>query len=230
MDEQQHDLPQQEHAHAFNGSLPSSPQPKSSTSLAIALVVSAVLLLAAISIAAWLMTRSGSTTTVNKQNGDGSASVKTVSFVAPSDIPASYVKTDENTQTAQTTSYFDANAACRIVTSVNPATDQDIKAAIIASLDSLKATGIATSATAAGNDYTVADTDGSHHYTFASVTAEQDVNVPGVSFSHQKGIAAYKQFGALFASITVTCKDDSWEARKTDLEALIQHFKVKTER
>jgi hypothetical protein len=231
MNEQHTDLPQPTHQPVFDDSLPPSPQPKSSKPLAVALVVSVVLLLAAAGVTAWLLLKPAGSTTLNQQAGDGSGSVKSVFFVAPASLPASYVKTDENTQIGQSTDYFDASTACRITTAVKQATDPDIKAVTIAGIEALKETGITTAATTNGSNYTFNDTDGSHKYAFSSVVADQEVSVPGVSFSHQKSIVAYKQFGSShYASITFSCKDDSFESKKTELEALIQTFKVKTER
>jgi hypothetical protein len=232
MDNQQLPPPQDPHkAPVFDGSLPSSPQPKGGKSLAIALVVSAVLLLAAVGVAVWFILKPSGSTVVNQVSGDGSTSVKKVSFVAPDPLPAGYVKRDENTHTTQTTFYDDPQSVCGVTTAVRPAAaDKTPKDVTVAAIETAKENGITVATHSAGSDYKVADTDGTRTYDFPSEVFEQDVNIPGVSFNKQHNIVAYKQFGSHVASIGFSCKLDSWEAKKAELETLIQTFKVKTER
>lgn len=230
MDQQQPAPTEQHQAPDIPAVLPSSPEAKGGKSLAIALVVSAVFLLAAAGIAAWLMLKPSGSTTVNQPTGDGSGNVMKVSFVAPPDMPAAYAKRDQNTHAAQTTFYDNNTSFCSITTDVHPATaNTPAKDVMLSVMNQDKDTGIATTSNAPAGEYTIADTDNSHTYKFASEQLEQDVNVPGVDFTKQTKVVAYKQFGAFVASIGYGCKADSWEANKTELETLIKTFKVKTE-
>jgi hypothetical protein len=234
MDQQQLPTPHtpQKQPPIFDGSLPvSPPHHGDGKSWAIALVVSAVLLLAAIGVAAWFIFKPGGSTVVNQLSGDGSASVTKVTFVAPADLPSVYSKRDENTHTTQVTHYDDPQTLCGVTTAVRPAlADKAPKDAVVAAVEAAKDSGITVANSTAGTGYKIVDSDGTHTYDFSSEVFEQDVNIPGVAFNKQNTLAAYKQFGSQVASISFVCKLDSWEAKKAELETLIQTFKVKTER
>jgi hypothetical protein len=213
----------------FDGPLPASPAPKNSKTLAIALVVSALLLVAAGVIAYWIMTKASSTTTLSQPAGDGSGSVKKVTIVPPA-LPAAYVKRDESTVTAQITFYDDAAAACGLSTAVLPASvSKSAKEVVLAHANANKDTGITTTNNTDGSHYTIADTSSSHTYDFSSVALNQDVALPGVTFTKQTQLIAYKQFGSQVASIGIWCKADAWEGKKAELESLLKTFKVTTQ-
>ncbi|HSE61214.1 MAG TPA: hypothetical protein VLA88_02880 [Candidatus Saccharimonadales bacterium] len=211
--------------------VPNSSAPNGGRSLAIALVVSAVFLLAAVGIATWLMLKPTSATTVNQPTGDGSANVTHVSFVTPADLPVAYARRDENTHTTQTTFYDDKANFCGITTAVLPAAQgKSAKDVMLADAAEYKDAGITVATNAPAGDYAIADIDGNHTYTFNAEQLDQDIAVPGVPFTKQTAAVAYKQFGSSIATIGFSCKADAWEAKKPELEALIKTFKVKTER
>jgi hypothetical protein len=201
-----------------------------SKSLAIAVVVSAVFLLAAAGICAWLLMRPAGTATIEqKPTGDGSESVKTLEWTSPDSLAGTYARREQNTKAVKTTYYFDAVASCGLTTNVQPMvagkTPKDI---VLEAAQGAQAYGIATTGSTDADIHKIKDADGSHTYDFKSVQLEQTVNVAGVPYNAQRTVVAYKQFGTLVASVGYSCKADTWDAKKTELQTAANLFIVKT--
>lgn len=206
------------------------PKPaKKQHSWAIALVVSAVFLLAAVGVAAWLLTKPAGSQIILVPTGDGSEKVKKVSFVA--DVPlAMYTKRDQNTQTEQHTYYLDAAAGCGVSTHVVPiqvsVAPKDTAVGVTKHAQNY---GTTTGTVSDAQDTQLKD-EGSQVYTFKSFLAEQSVNTPGVPYSAKRLMGLYKQFGQSVASVDYWCRTDAWEAKKPELQKLVETFIVKTEK
>lgn len=213
---------------------PPSPQQPQSRSLAIALVVSLLFLLAAGGVCAWLLLKApeSSVVTVQVPTGDGSDKVKKVTFVPGADLPAAYGRRDQNTQMAQTSYFFDTRTNCGITTSILAVTDEKAVPKDMA-LQHAKAAqnyGVTTTKVADGADLKLKDADGQHSYVFPTVFLEQSVDIAGIPFKNQKAVMAYKQFGAELAAITYSCRADTWDATHPDLQKFASGFIVKTEK
>lgn len=212
---------------------PTALQPKGAKGLMIALIASAVFLLAAAGIGIWLLVKPGGTSTVKQQpTGDGSDAVKALTFVAPSTLPAAYAMRQQNTHTTAATYYFDPTTACGIATHVAPLTTDNSqpKGAAIKIAENEFAYGVTTANAADGTAATLRDADGQHEYSFASTVLDQNVAIEGVPYNQQHTAVFYKQFGVSVASISYACKADTWETKKPELASLVAAFSVKTER
>jgi hypothetical protein len=214
-------------------STPLQPTPPKSAkrhrSWAIALVVSAVFLLAAVGVAVWLLTKPAGSQIMLIPTGDGSEKVKKVSFVA--DVPlATYTKRDQNTQTEQHTYYLDAAAGCGVSIHVVPAQASVApKDTAVGVTKHAQNYGTTTGAVSDAEDAVLKD-EGGRSYTFKSFLAEQSVNTPGVPYNSKRLVGLYKQFGQSVASADYWCKADAWEAKKPELQKLVETFIVKTEK
>lgn len=211
---------------------PSEPQKPygQSKSLAIALIVSLVFLLAAAGICYWLLSKPASAPTTQKATGDGSETVKNVTWQAPATIPASFARRDQNTQTVATTYYFDAAVGCGITTTVQPMqANVALKQGVLDAAKAAQSYGIATNNSSDAAETSIANQDGKHTYTFASLQLEQSVAVAGVPYTSQRTLVAFKQFGQKVATIGYSCRADAWDAKHAELQTLVSAFKVKTE-
>jgi hypothetical protein len=200
-----------------------------SKSLAIALVVSAVFLLAAGAISFYLLTKPAGAPTAQQPTGDGSENVKNVGWVTPATIPAAYARRDQNTLAVATTYYTDAAAGCGITTTVQtiPASGT-IKEGVLASAKAAQSYGIATTNATDAAEIDMQNQDGKT-FTFKTMQLEQTVAVTGVPYTAQRTLLAYKQFGQQVATIAYTCRTEAWEPKNTELKTLVTAFKVKTE-
>lgn len=227
--------PQQQHDQHIN--LPEAlhaPQPhqiKSSKGLTIALVAAAVFLLVAGGVTAWLLLHKPAGTVQNKP-ADDAVGVTKVSFVVPADMPAAYVKNDQSTLAGTTVYYYDDSANCGVRYGVIAVpTDKADVQAVVDTVAATETQGVTTTSTTTGKDtYTFKDADGKHTYTFASEAMNQDVSVPGVTYTKQSNVLLYKQFGNQIAWLGYTCKSDTWASKKDELTAIAKKFTVKTER
>ena len=203
-----------------------------SRSLAIALVVSAVFLIAAAGVVVWLLvTHTQPAPTVQNMPTDDAKDVKNVNLLPPADLPATYGKTDQSGVGVVHVYYYDTNTACGFTTSVVPVpTDTTVKEAAVTAITSAQAEGFTTTATASGEPASLNDADTGKPYTFESLTLDQNVNVSGVAFKQQHSSVWYKQFGNQVAVLSFACKADIWADKKAELTALAQKFMVKTER
>lgn len=210
---------------------PSDPA-KSSRSLAIALVVSAVFLLVAAGIVVWLVVARGShSTTSTVKSPDDTRDVKSVTLVPPATLPANYVKNDQSTADATNIYYYDDATNCGITVGVVPMPgNMTIKEVVTGAITAAQTQGVTTTATKDGDKYAIKDADGKKTYTFESVALEQDVKVDSVAFLQQDHIIAYKQFGAQAALISFACKREVWADKQTELTDLVKQFTAKTER
>lgn len=210
---------------------PSAPQKPygQSKSLAIALVVSAVFLLAAAGTGYWLLTEPANAPTAQAPTGDGSENVKNVTWVAPANVPVSYVQRDQNTPTIATSYYIDAAAGCSITTGVQPAQATGaVKQAVLDVAKSAQSYGIATNGSADSAETNIQNLGG-RTYKFQGIRLEQSVAVAGIPYTAQRTNVAFKQFGQKIATIAYACRSDGWDAKHTELQQLIAAFKVKTE-
>lgn len=224
----QHDLSAPEQPRAEHHKDPTA----SSKSLAIALIVASVFLLAAASIIVWLVfgNKQATPTVVNKP-ADDVADVKSVSFVAPADLPTTYVKNDQSTRDATTIFYYDDASNCGFTIGVAPApTDKPVKDAVTEAIAALETQGVATTSKAEGEKIGLKDSATGTAYSFSTVELEQTVDVPSVVFKKQNNTIAYKQFGTSVASLGYACKSEVWPDKKTELAAWAQKFTVKAER
>jgi hypothetical protein len=204
-----------------------------SRSLAIALAVSGVLLLAAACICAWLLTKPAGTTSVAQQpTGDGSDKVKSLTFDSPKDMPAAFARRDQNTREVANTYYYDPASGCGITTDIRAMTGapKDIKATVLTNAKTAQTYGITTNSSTDAFDSRLKDADGQHTYTLSAIQLEQSVAVQNVPYTAQRKVIAYKQFGTNLASMEYTCRTDSWDGKKDQLQYLVNGFIVKTQK
>lgn len=213
--------------------LPTPVKPvKDRKSLAIALIVSAVFLLAAAGILVWLLTKNPGTTQAPLPTTDPAKNVKSFTFEAPATLPVNYARRDQNTVEAATTYYFDVDTSCGITTGalklgVNGLSAKD---AVLRSVQAAEALGVKVKKSTDGPKFSVADVDGKTTYDFATIMLEQDVNMSGVTFKSQNSLIAYKQLGQEVGTIGYSCKTEAWDAKTAELEALAKAFTLKTVR
>lgn len=195
------------------------------------LVVSLVLLLAGASVGGWLIwqkMQNGNKGPTVVFNPDDISDVSSVSFVPPATPPAGYVRRDENTHAEQVSLYSNVFTNCAIAARVVPLSSGTAKDAVLKQADATP--GITTTSNAVGDDYKIPDTDSRHEYKFASLNLEQNVNVVGIGYTKQYATVLYKPFNAQVASITVSCRSDTWDGQKPALIEAAKQFKVKSER
>jgi hypothetical protein len=203
----------------------------SSKSLAIALVVATAFLLAAIGIIVWLVFGNKPAPAVVNKPADDVASVKSVSFVVPADLPVSYARNDQSKVGSTTIFYYDNATNCGITLGVAPVpADKPVKDAVTDALAAAGTQGVATVSKAEGTKSDLKDSVSGKAYTFNAIDAEQTVDVPGVTFTKQNNTILYKQFGTSIASLGYACKAETWAEKKIELAAWVQKFTVKTER
>ena len=221
----------QQPAHFTPQATPPS-QPHSGKSWAIALIVSAIFLLAAAGVVAWLLVTRGSSTVGNAVHVDtnnDTKNVKTVAFVAPTDLPASYAKNDQSKLDTTTIFYYDDASACGLTVTVLPLTTSDsVKDTIVKSIEAAETQGVTTANSAVGDTHSLKDASNGKTYSFDSVELTQNVNVQGINFTKQHNVVLYKQFGQHIASIGYACKDETWAAKKDELKKYVNEFTVKT--
>lgn len=214
--------------------------PGNHKNLVISLVVAAVLLIAAIAIAVWLMTKEDSGSVVGNSNSASDTKndeltkdVLKVSFVEPAKVPSNYPKRDQSTSDITTIYYFDNATSCGITLSTLKLGGQygsTPKEAIVNSAKTAESLGVKTSKSVDGPALRIKDATTDETYTFNSLELEQDVNVEGVTFKKQNNIVAFKQFGEYVASIGYSCKSETWASKKAELASLAASFKIKTEK
>lgn len=201
-------------------------------SLAIAIVVGAVFLLAAIGVAAWLLTKPETLVGTITPPADDVSNVKNIVWVPPSDMPAGYTQRDQNSESIKTTLYIDESSGCIITLNAIQLNDTNGKAPKEAVEKAVPRTENVSSTivkNTPGESIAIKDHEGKE-YQFETATIELDVNVPGVDFKKQFNSVSYKQFGTKVAAISYACKDASWEAKKGELQELAKKFTLKTER
>lgn len=201
---------------------------KDRKSLAIALVVSAVFLLAAVGVAAWLFVqKAGGNTVITQIDPNSTTNVKSVSWVAP-DMPVGYEKQGQSTPTVTGDTYTNVPDNCWVstyVTAVGKDVDLQKTAAALGNTTGITAKNI-TSASRA----TIKDADGQRQYDFDAAEFRQEVSVPTTDNKTNNGFVYFKQFGNDLAAVSFTCKAVNYEVNAEDLTALLQKFTVKTER
>lgn len=199
---------------------------------AIALVVSAVFLLAAAGVVVWLvLTRSTATPVGNIAPSDPAYGVKNVSFVLPADFPANYVPHDQSKVGESFVFYDDEPAGCSLVLGVLPSSatkpPQDV---VVERLAAAYAPGVTTTQTTLGERFVVKDADGSREYSFESVDTEQGVNVSAVGFTGRQQTTQFKAFGTQVAALGYGCKTDAAADKKAEVATLAARITIKTER
>lgn len=201
-------------------------------SLLIALIVSALFLLAAVGVGLWMVWQKNSAdtqptdTTVTKD-------VKKVSWVVPKDLPAVYVKRDQNTHDVVSSYYYDDATICGLTTAVmniTAAKGKTAKEAVINMVKDNSMQGVTLISNFDGADLIIKDAVDNQEYTFNSLDITQNVNVEGITFKKQNTTVMYKQFGDHLASIAMTCQEASWASKKADLTKVLKTFTVKVER
>lgn len=214
-----------------------APQPPkdptaSSRTWAIALIVSAIFLLAAIGVVVWIVLTRNAAPTVNTTPAppaDPAVGVKKISFVMPNDFPAAYVKHDQSKPGETWTFYDDEATACSVVLGLLPVdaakTPQELVVARIA--DSYPS-GVAAPTLTPGERFVVKDAE--HEYSFDAITTEQTINLQGVGFTSRHQMTGFKKLGNQIVVIGYGCKADTWTQKQGELAALVSGITLKTER
>ncbi len=216
---------------------PISPQPppikRGGSSLLIALLVSAVFLLAAVGIGVWLVWQKNTTSDVQPIDTTATKDVKKVSWIAPETLPAVYVKRDQNTRDATTAYYYDDATICGLTTtvsSVDATKGKTAKEAITNMAKDGALQGVTLISSFDGADFTIIDATDKQEYPFQSLDITQNVNVEGIAFKKQNTTVVYKLFGGHLASIAITCQEATWTTKKAELATVLKTFTVKVER
>jgi hypothetical protein len=202
---------------------------------ALWIVIAVLVFLAAGGALWWWMSRNAAPTFAPEneahQTAD-TATVRNVVWVEPFDIPGTYKKYDDSFEVVKTFSYDDATNDCWITTDIAPygtysrygKTPKDV------ALDLENEEGVKIVKNEAGPVFTFKDVDGSHNYQFESIHLEKELSIKDIDYTKEHTIVAYKPFGVYAASISFTCKDETWNAQKPTLEKLMQQFTLRTER
>lgn len=200
--------------------------------LALAVVIASLFLIASAAICAWLIMKSPVTAVVSQQPAsDGSEKVTSLNFVPPDGMPAAYARRDQNILDTQTSYYFYSGSSCGLITNVGPlAGSTDIQQAALAAVKAAQAKDIAVTATSKAPNMKLKDSDGQHEYSFSGVQLDQNISMPGLAFNQQRTVVAYKQFGSNTASISMVCPKDTWASKQPELQNLASGFKVKTQK
>lgn len=209
---------------------PAPNKSSSGKSLAIALLVASVFLLAAIAIVVWLfITRSNGQSITGVDPNSDTKNVKTVEFVAPDDLLAKYAKNDQSKNGDSTVFYYDDASACGVTSFVAPVTAAgSLQELVIQSFQSLETKGVTVAGSNAGPSYKIKDSSNGKTYTFDSVELTQDVKALGIDFTKQNNVILYKQIGTHVAALGYACKDQTWASKKDELTKYINEFTVRT--
>lgn len=203
--------------------------------LASALIAAAVLLVVAAGAVLWLMAERGlfgsKVASIVTADPNNTRNVTAVSFVLPADFPANYLKNDQSTHTATNTYYYDEATNCGLIIGVAaPVSDSSPQVVATEAFNAGWAPGIKTLTSNPGESVDLKDVDGKATYSFNTLNLTQEVKVDGVAFTAQNAVLMYKQFGPRAAWLAVTCKSETWEAKKDELTALAKQLTIKTER
>ncbi len=206
---------------------------KKNRSLAIALLASAILLVAAGGIAWWIIAQKFSNSQAEQSlpNAQDTSDVQSVGWVAPTPwTNPGYRSRQENTAAMTRTVYWES-AGCSVTATIGQLTrGKTVKDDVLDDIKSLESSGFKVTSSADGTGITLTDADGTHKYPFKAIELTQSVNVPGVSFSQQQQIVVYKQFNEQYASLSGLCKSDLWPTQKDYITTTMQEFTLKTER
>lgn len=205
---------------------------KVSRSLAIALVVSAVFLLAASCIATWLLLKGNGGPAANTaQDPDADTkNVKNVSLVAPS-MPPEYIKNDQSPLESTRVYYYDNAVNCGFTVNVGPLlADKNAKDTAAAMAETGQQQGVSIASSREGQRVDLKDSSSDRTYSFDTIEIEQAVNVPGIAYTKQNSVVLYKQFGQKVASLAYGCRAEEWSMREDGLAAIAKTFTVTTER
>lgn len=197
---------------------------------AIALVASAVLLLAAGGIVVWLvLVRIPGGVTLPFVPVDPSINVKNVTFVLPADMPTTYVKNDQSKVSESVIFYDDEATMCSMMLATLPADSvkkpQDIALERIAASYTL---GMSVNRITGAE--LVIIRDGTNDYAFEAVATEVGVNVTGIGYAGRQQTVLFKKFGNQVAVISYGCKTETWAEKQTELATIVAGITVKTER
>ncbi len=210
---------------------PPKPMPlnKDKKSLPIALIVSAVFLLATAGVASWLfIQKSGSSDNVVTQvDPNSTTSINSVSWVAPK-MPDTFKVYDQSTPSAKLVYYPDESKNCSLTTHI--IYDGD---AVKSAADAIAATATnkdAASTTAEVPAVTISDADGQRTYDFTAASLSEESNSPALGRRVLAGNVYFAHFGHQVAIIRFLCAADSAAANSEGLNSLIKQFTVKTER
>jgi hypothetical protein len=206
---------------------------KSNKKPAIALIVCGVFLLIAGGIAVWLVVGKGLVGgKVNSNNASQDISgIRKVSFVAPAknDLPESYDWRVRSRGAQAVTVYSDYGSNCVITTAVSPIRGNDVKQTAETVIFT-QSVGTETTKSVSGKPITISDVAPKLSYSLDVINLEQTVNMPGVDFTKQSAVLAYKQLGRQVVAVSYSCASDKWEAKKSDLAKIVSKFKLKTQR
>ncbi|HET9411863.1 MAG TPA: hypothetical protein VFO38_03385 [Candidatus Saccharimonadales bacterium] len=197
--------------------------------LVVILILSAIFLVVAVGVGVWLVTKPAGSTIFTVPIGDGTDSVKKVSFV-PVDL-AGFTKRDQNTTSGNTTYYYDGAHGCGFVTHAAPIqAGVPLKDSAVEFTKLNQAYGTTTTSTQDSDDIKIKDENQQQTYTFKTIVADQTVNTPGVPYKAQKQLVAYKRFGQSVAIAGFWCQQDAWESKKAEFSTQVGSFIVKTEK
>jgi hypothetical protein len=196
------------------------------------IIAGAVVLLAIAGGVAWWLMSSGKTPTDTVEQKADTASVRSVSWIEPLDIPASYKKYDDSSDSTKTFTYADSNYKCDIITDIAPfgMYSRYGKTPLDVVREYEKDEGVTIVKEEAGPSLEFKDVNGSQTYKFDTVLFEKDLDLKDVDFKKEFTLAAYKPFGVYAVTISYTCREANWNKQKGELEKIVKQFTLRTER
>lgn len=218
-----------------NATNPKRPSPFLSRDLAVTLIAAFVFLLVAIGLIVWIFVQRHSSVaddiSANTQADDGTQNTTNAAWHAAAALPANYVLNDQSTVDTSQKYYFDDATNCGITTTVvNKGVGKTVEDVIMEAVSATEAQGVLTLSSNEGQEIELADYDNPEtKYTFSSVELMQQVDVPGVAFSERSSIILFKQFGIKVASLSYSCRADTWDGTRDELLGLASQFTIKIE-
>ena len=200
------------------------------------IIAAACLMAVLLAAAAWFFFIKDDKPTKDNEAGQSpdTADVRRVSWVEPANLPDTYKKTDDSFDVVKTFYYDDEATDCFIATDIAPwgtySRYGKTPKTVALDLEGTEEEGVKITKNVPGPSYTIKDTDGKRSYTFDSMQLNKDLSVEDLDYNKELTVVAYKPFGVYAASISFTCKAETWEAQKGTLEALAKQFTVQTER
>lgn len=203
---------------------------KTNRTWTIALVTSAVFLLAAIGVVIWMVVaRSALPPTTPPPQTDPAIGVKNVTFVPSADIPPTFIKRDQSRVGESLVFYDDEGTGCSVVQGVLPydsaKSPQEIT---LERLAAAYAEGVTTIKASAGERLVFKDD--AREYSFETVETEQSVNLKGVGFGNRSQTTAFAKLGNQVVVIGYGCKTEVWAQKQQELAAIAAKITLKTER
>lgn len=186
--------------------------------------ISVVVLVAIVAGLTWLSN--------NGQVGNnGVANIHGVKWVAPGSVPSDYTKNERQTQNIQLVLYENSTAGCAISASSYPLVDtqgngRSLDQALADTKADAEKSGIKVTSSKPGAKLAIKAAGSSSTYDFDTLEQAQEVHVEGVDYNFQNSVLVYKQIDQSAASITYSCRADTWDANKAELESIVKQFTI----